>query len=217
MYALRSTRATFTPTDGSAVGRASEPSTPSPGAAFEYVAEFTFKGGQAGVEQFPLRHDDYVESWGELVPSEHLPHQSFRPVPDHRTTQLPGGGDTEPAGRQAVRKAKQGETASVNFDAPVVDLLVFGSFANTLAAIESGHDPRCRTVHPCGDNVLLAADRQALAPLGATALENETAVLGGHANKKTVRLRATARIRLERALTLHDLSGSPRGALSARN
>ena len=105
----------------------------------------------------------------------------------------------------------------MNFDAPVVDLLVFGPLANTFASIESGHDPRCRTGQPCGDNVLFAADRQTLPALGAAALEDQTAVLGGHANKKSMRLSPTARIRLKRALTLHDLSGSSLGALSARN
>ena len=67
-------------------------------------------------------------------------------------------------------------------------------------------------VNRAATKVLFAADRQTLPPLGATALQDEAAVLRGHANKKSMRLSPTARIRLVRALTLHDLSGSPLGS-----
>lgn len=60
------------------------------------------------------------------------------------------------------------------------------------------------------DENLLAAHCQTLPALGAAALENDAAILRGHANPESVRLATTARIRLKRALTLHDLSGVPR-------
>ena len=63
---------------------------------------------------------------------------------------------------------------------------------------------------------LFAADRQPLATLGATALEDQTAVLAGHTDQKSMRLTTTARIRLKRALTLHDLSGGPLDPVGAQ-
>ena len=53
------------------------------------------------------------------------------------------------------------------------------------------------------DQRLFAADRETLSALGAAALQDEAAILGGHANQETVRLAAAARIRLKRALALH--------------
>jgi hypothetical protein len=53
--------------------------------------------------------------------------------------------------------------------------------------------------------MLFAADRQAFAPLGAAALQDETAIFGAHPHQETVRLLAMTRIGLERALALHDI------------
>jgi len=55
--------------------------------------------------------------------------------------------------------------------------------------------------------LLLAADGEPLTALGAAALQNDPAVLGGHPNAEPVRLPATAGVWLKRALPLHDLSG----------
>jgi len=184
-------------------------------AAFENVAEFTFKSDQAGVEQFPLRYDHDVEPRRELVATKYLADQSFGPVPHHGAAQFPCGGDAQSAGLQAVRQPEQGEASAVNLDPSIVNLLVLCPSANPLATIESGHD-RC----PPHDAVvrllpvtprLFAADRQPLPSLGTTALQDQPAVLGGHANQKSVRLATTARIWLKRALTLHDLSGGRSG------
>ena len=58
---------------------------------------------------------------------------------------------------------------------------------------------------------LRRADRQALAPLGATTLEHDTAVLAGHTDEKTMGPLAAAAIGLIRAL-----HWAPCGAFSHR-
>ena len=57
-------------------------------AAFESVAEFTFKGDQGCLEQFPPRHDDNIEPWRELVATEDFSYQTLRSVPRDGATQL---------------------------------------------------------------------------------------------------------------------------------
>jgi len=99
----------------------------------------------------------------------------------------------------------------VNLDPSIVNPLVLCPSANPLSPIQLGHDrrlPHDPIVQLLFVTVrLFAADRQPLSALGATAFQDEPAVLGGHANQKSVRLATTARIWLKRALTLHDLSG----------
>jgi hypothetical protein len=65
---------------------------------------------------------------------------------------------------------------------------------------------------------LLAADRQALAALGAAPLEHEATVLAAHPDQKTVSLSATTVIGLERTLSLHDdsVDHSPAGTRTFR-
>ena len=136
--------------------------------------------------------------------SKHFSDETFRPISHHRTTEFPGGGYAQPARLEPVGEPEQRKATPVDFDALVVNFRVFGPSANTLAELESG---QC----------LLAADRELLPTLGATALQDETAVLAGHANEESVRFGATARIRLKCALTLHDNSpGVQSPAHSAR-
>jgi len=162
-------------------------------ASFENVAEFTFKSDQAGIQQFPPRHDHDVEPRGELVASEHLSDETFRPIPHDCAAQLSRGGYAQPSDLEPVGEPEEGERPTVDFHAPVVDSLVFRPLADSLASVETGQR-------------LFAADRQALPALGATALQDQASVLGRHANQKSMRLATTTRIRLKCALTLHDLS-----------
>ena len=53
---------------------------------------------------------------------------------------------------------------------------------------------------------LLAADREALSPLRAAALQHQAAILRAHAHQKSVRLLAVARVGLKRPNALgHDI------------
>ena len=111
----------------------------SPCAAFESVAEFTFKSHQAGIEQFPPRDDDNVNPYLRLVQAEDLSNKTLGAVPDHRSTQLAGGRDTQTPEVESIWEAEQRERPAVHLDATVVDLLVLGPATNALASIDTRH------------------------------------------------------------------------------
>ena len=67
----------------------------SPEAPLESVAEFSFKGAQAGVEQLALRDDDHVEAWRKFVLTENLSNQSFSSISLNRAAQLARRGNPE--------------------------------------------------------------------------------------------------------------------------
>ena len=106
------------------------------GAAFEIVAEFTFKVAQAGLEQFPFRDDDDVEPWRELVVPEDFPDEALCAVSHDGTAQLPCRRDAEATDREAVGESEQRETAGMDLDAAVVDPLVLGPLPDALTGPE---------------------------------------------------------------------------------
>jgi hypothetical protein len=159
------------------------------------LAEFAFKGSQAGVEQVPFRDDDNVDSRHGLVTTKNLSYQSFSSVPLDGAAELPCGGDAEPAVHPPGRQRKQREEPAVDLRAVVVDRLVFGTTADPVIAAEARH----------GRRRLLAADREPLPPFCAPALENQAAVLRAHAHQKPMRARAVPCIRLKSTLSLHRI------------
>src|SRR6266699_6391163 len=138
------------------------------GASLDRCSVVSFKGTQAGVEQFALRDDHDVESGRDLVATKNLSNQSFRSVPLHRTTKFPGGGDAQTAHAVFIRQQKHRGVSSVNANAPAVDLLEFRTSANMLSGAES--------------QTLLAAGRKALATLRPSAFQDQTAVFCGHSD-----------------------------------
>ena len=119
-------------------------------------AIFGFNGGQAGVEQPKLRHDNDVKARSELVTSENLSNQSFSSVSPDRVAQLARGGDPKAAHGERVGQQEHGRVSAGYPRASLVDLLEFCGAAKPFVARESGH--------------LLAADRQTLAAFRAAAL-----------------------------------------------
>ena len=105
----------------------------------ENVAEFSFKGCQAGVEQFAFRDDDDVEAWRELVATKNLSNQSFSSISLDRTAEFPGGGDSQPADRQAVREREQRQIAAVRPDTAIVNLLVLRAATDAFVRPERVH------------------------------------------------------------------------------
>jgi hypothetical protein len=103
------------------------------------LAEFAFKGSQAGVEHVPFRDDHDIEPANGLVTTENLSYQSFSFVPLDRAPELPGGGDAQPAARQVGGQCEQREEPAVDLGAAIVNLLVFGSPADTVIAAETSH------------------------------------------------------------------------------
>jgi hypothetical protein len=66
-----------------------------PKASFDEVSVISFKGAQAGVEEFTLRDDDDVESWRDLVSTKNLSNQSFGSVSLNCAADFLGRRDSE--------------------------------------------------------------------------------------------------------------------------
>ena len=112
----------------------------------------------------------------------------------------------QPAHAETVGQEEQGAETAMELDAPLVDLLELGAAADVFVRPETGRGIHSGHDRECSSRALLAADRQALAALGAAALEHQPAVLRAHPHEKPVGPCATTRVRLERALALHGLS-----------
>ena len=111
----------------SALSSASARATRDGGVRVKVVAIIGFKGGQAGVEQLALRHDDDVEAWRDLVSTENLSNQSFSSVSLNRAAELLRRRDAQPADRAAGWRGRTGCVAAVDPDAAFVNLLKLGA------------------------------------------------------------------------------------------
>jgi hypothetical protein len=96
-------------------------------ASLDDVAVFSFKGGQAGVEHFPLRHDHDVEAARDLVTTKNLSNQSFSSVSLDGAAELLCRRNAQPARRRLTRKKEDGEEPPVHPRASLVDLLELGA------------------------------------------------------------------------------------------
>ena len=114
----------------------------------DIAAVFDLKGSQTGVKQLAPGYDNHVKTWRNLVTTENLSNQAFRPVSLNRATQAFGGGDSQPANRQLVRQNEQGGEAAVNPGATLVDLLKLGATADVLVPPEISHVSRSRAREP---------------------------------------------------------------------
>ena len=105
--------------------------------SFDGLYVFGFKGTQAGVKQLPLRHDDYVEAWRDLVATENLSNQSFSSVPTNGSPQLLCGGDAQPRNTRFIGQDEHRAVAAMNSDAPFVDLLELSAPADPFGSAKS--------------------------------------------------------------------------------
>jgi hypothetical protein len=159
--------------------------------SFDEVAVIGFKGAQAGVEQIALRDDDHVKAGRDLVATENLSNQSFRPVSLNRSAELARGRDTQPPDVAAVGEEEYRAVPAVNAGAALVDLFELRAPANALA---------------CAEPQLLAADGEALPALGAPALQHQATIFGAHTHQKPMRLLTVTRIGLKSPDSLsHDI------------
>jgi hypothetical protein len=106
-------------------------------ASFDEVSIVSFKGAQAGVEEFAFRDDHDVESIGDLVSTENLSNQSFSSVSCNRAADLPGRCDPEPPHAPIVRQDEDRAVAAVESHPPLVDPLELGTPADVLGWMES--------------------------------------------------------------------------------
>jgi hypothetical protein len=92
-------------------------------ASFDEVSVISFKGTQAGVEEFTLRNDDNVKPRRYLVSTKDLSNQSFSSVSLNRAADLPGRRDSEPPHAALIGQDENRAVAAVSSNAPLVDLL----------------------------------------------------------------------------------------------
>jgi hypothetical protein len=111
------------------------------------MAEFGFKGSQAGVEQFAFRDDDDVEAWRELVATKNLSNQSFSSISLDRATQFLRSGDSQTANRQVVREREHRQITAVRPDATIVNLLVLDAATNAFVPGKARHKSPAEAGH----------------------------------------------------------------------
>jgi hypothetical protein len=105
---------------------------------FDEGSVFSFKDGQAGIEQAALGNDDDVETRRDLVPTENLSNQSLRAISLNGSTELPGGRYPEPrSSRGRLGEHEHGGEAAVHAGAAVVNLLKVGSPTDVFETAES--------------------------------------------------------------------------------
>ena len=174
-----------------------------PGGSAPDGSEILTEAGKAGIEQLAPRNDDEVVTLAwftrHLLP-EHLSDQTFCPVSIDRASELPGGDYAQAPSTGGIGPQENRQKTAVK-PLPV--------FEDALEVCPSTNAPRFRERVAAGHGRatgegLGTGHRQPLATLGAAALQDETAILGGHPHQESVRSRAAAAIGLKRALAFHD-------------
>ena len=105
-------------------------------ASFDEVSVISFKGAQAGVEKFPLRDDDDVESGCDLIATKYLSNQSFSSVSLDRAADFPGRRNPQPSHPELVGQKEDRAVAAVESNAPLVDVLKLRTLADVFGWTE---------------------------------------------------------------------------------
>lgn len=195
-------------------------------AAFQVLTVFGFKDGQARVEQLAFGDDDDVETGCDFITTENLSYQSFSSISLRGATQLSCRRDPQASHSELVREDKQRGVTPVNTGSALVYVLKVRAAADPLVGPEPGHyqlsahgsqlSVESRQLR-AESQKLFATNRQTLAPLGATAFQDQPSVLRAHSHEEPVRPLAVPGVRLERALALHAHSrGSGTPSRSSR-
>jgi len=107
-----------------------------------------FEAGEGGIEHFPARHDDDVETGGDLMAPEHLSGEAFGAVAFDGRPEFPRGGYAKPGRGPAIRQHEQCHEAAMDPGTVFVDVLEFGPAADALGSRQSlpAHGTRDLTV-----------------------------------------------------------------------
>lgn len=96
-----------------------------------------FKGREVCREELPLRYDDDVESWRNVIVTKNLSYQSFSAISSHRAAEFLCRRDAQPTRTEPVGPNKQRAVAAVNARATLVSVLKIRVAAYTLAWTKS--------------------------------------------------------------------------------
>jgi hypothetical protein len=162
------------------------------------------EGRKRGIVRFTSRNGDDVEGRRRTTrlgrpAAEQLSEATLRAIASHRPAQAARRDDAQPIATARVGAGKQRDKSSR--DPPAVRL--------HRGELPTMTQTRMRPKR-FGQLWGLGRDREALSPFGATPLEHRAAVLGAHADKKTVRAATPAAVGLKS--TLHDARGTPAGS-----
>jgi hypothetical protein len=112
-------------------------------ASVKAVAIVGFKDGQRGVEQLTSGHDHDVEPRRDVVATENLSYQTFRPVSPNGSAELFCRRYPQASNRALVGKDEHGCVAAMNPGAAVVNILELGAAPDALVRPEPRHVIRC--------------------------------------------------------------------------
>ncbi len=73
---------------------------------------------------------------GDLVTTENLSNQSFSSISYNGSPELPGRRDAQPSDLERIGEDKDGAVATIDSDAPFVDLLELGAPADPFGGAE---------------------------------------------------------------------------------
>jgi hypothetical protein len=93
-----------------------------PAGSSQRVAELGFKRAEVGIEHVPTRDDHDIQARGNVGVPEQLADQALGPVTDHRSTDLPGGGNSETAVAQRIAERHHRHEPRADPGAMLVDL-----------------------------------------------------------------------------------------------
>jgi hypothetical protein len=103
------------------------------------LSKVDFNGSQAGVEQLPLRDDDNVHPWSELVATKNLSNQTFSSISNDGAADFFRRRYAQPADDHVVGEREQGEQPAMHPAASIVDPLVFDATTDPLVPAEPDH------------------------------------------------------------------------------
>ena len=116
------------------------PKRPSAGlakASFDEVSKVSFKGAQAGVEEFTLGDYDDVKSWRDFVSTENLSNQSFSSISLNRAADFLGRCDSESSNTPLIGEQKDRGVPAMYANTVLVHLLELRPAADVFDWTES--------------------------------------------------------------------------------
>ena len=151
-----------------------------------------------------------VERVTELVAAKQVSNTALCPVAPNGIAQFPGSGNPQPRRLKAVRQHEQRHEPPSKPGAPFVDLLKLGAPGYSLALRKPvgcrRHQVKSGVAwgHSSARPALARRDRQAFAPLGAPAFDDQAPVLGRHPHQESMSAFAPSVVGLKR--TFHRKS-----------
>lgn len=97
-----------------------------------------FKIGERGIEHFPARHDDDVQTCRNLVSPEHFPRTAFGTVTFDCRSEFPGRRDAQPGRDAAIQRHEQHHVSAVDARAGGVGALEIRSAPDAFGASQRG-------------------------------------------------------------------------------